>query len=187
MDHGLDFADLQLICSAITDHRAPGGAAREDTWRLGSIWMSGDGPAVDRDGNIFFITGNSDWKSPPPPASDPKLSLQESVVKMSGDAQRVVDYFTPMDMPFLDKGNDLDFGSGGILLIPERDGSSPRLAVAAGKRGEMFLLHRTTSASSMQPPTMFSPCSRLAAAGADSPISSAPTGSGASSAAAKTV
>jgi hypothetical protein len=139
---GWNSQTLEPIGSEITDHRAPGGAAREDTWRLGSIWMSGDGPAVDRDGNIFFITGNSDWKSPPPPASDPKLSLQDSVVKMSGDARRVVDFFTPMDMPFLDKGNDLDFGSGGILLIPERDGSSPRLAVAAGKKGEMFLLDR---------------------------------------------
>ena len=139
---GWNSQTLEPIGSAITDHRAPGGAEREDTWRLGSIWMSGDGPAVDRDGNIFFITGNSDWKSPPPPVSDPKLSLQDSVVKMSGDAQRVVDFFTPMDMPSLDKGNDLDFGSGGILLIPERDGSSPRLAVAAGKKGEMFLLDR---------------------------------------------
>ena len=58
--------------------------------------------------------------------------------------------------PPSDKGNDLDFGSGGILLIPKRDGSSPRLAVTAGKKGEMFLLIATT-ASSMQPPTMFSP------------------------------
>ena len=139
------------------------------------------------DGNIFFITGNSDWKNPPPPASDPKLALQDSVVKMSGDAQRVVDFFTPMDMPSLDKGNDLDFGSGGILLIPERDGSSPHLAVAAGKKGEMFLLDRDNLGKFDATPTMFSPCSRLAAAGADNPISSAPTGSGASSAAAKTV
>jgi hypothetical protein len=140
---GWDSQTLEPIGTAITDHRAKGGAARDDTWRLGSVWMSGNGPAVDRDGNIFFITGNSNWESPPPQASDPNLSLPESVVKMSGDVQRVVDYFTPMDMPSLDKaGNDLDFGSGGILLIPERDGSSLRLAAAAGKKGEMFLLDR---------------------------------------------
>jgi hypothetical protein len=140
---GWDSQSLKPIGSAITDRRTPGGAAREDTWRLGSVWMSGDGPAVDADGNIFLITGNSNWRSAPPPTSDPKLSLQDSVVKMTGDVQRVVDYFTPMDMPSLDKtGNDLDFGSGGILLIPELDGSSPRLAVAAGKKGEMFLLDR---------------------------------------------
>ena len=64
-------------------------------------------------------------------------------MKMPGDLQRVADYFTPMDMPSLDDmGNDLDFGSGGILLIPQFDGASPRLAVAAGKKGEMFLLDR---------------------------------------------
>jgi hypothetical protein len=140
---GWDSQTLKPLGSAITDHRPPGGGVREDTWRLGSIWMSGDGPAVDTDGNIMFITGNSDWKNPPPPASDPKLALQESVVKMSGDLQGVVDYFTPMDMPSLDKqGNDLDFGSGGILLIPERGAASPQMAVAAGKKGDMFLLDR---------------------------------------------
>jgi hypothetical protein len=140
---GWDTQTLKPIGSAITDHRAPGGAVREDTWRLGSIWMSGDGPAVDVDGNILFITGNSDWKTPPPPASAPNLALQDSAVKMSGDLQHVVDYFTPMDMPSLDRmGNDLDFGSGGIMLIPAHDGSSPQLAVAAGKKGDMFLLDR---------------------------------------------
>ena len=60
---------------------------------------------------------------------------------MSGDLQGVVDYFTPMDMASLDKqGNDLDFGSGGILLIPERGAASPHMAVATGKKGDMFLL-----------------------------------------------
>lgn len=138
---GWDSQTLKPIAAAITDHRASGGAGFFDTWRLASIWMSGYGPAVDADGNIFFITGNSNWVNPPPPTTDPKLDLRESVVKMNGDVQRVVDYFTPMDMPALDK-SDNDFGSGGILLIPERAGSNLHLAVAAGKKGEMFLLDR---------------------------------------------
>ena len=49
---GWDAQTLQPIGSAITDHRPPGGATPLDTWRLGSIWMSGDGPAVDTDGSF---------------------------------------------------------------------------------------------------------------------------------------
>jgi hypothetical protein len=140
---GLDTQTLKPIGSSITDRRPPGGATRPDTFRLDSIWMSGDGPAIDNEGNAFFITGNSNWRTPPSPISDSKVSLPDSVVKMSADLKQIVDFFTPMDMPALDgNGNDKDFGSGGILLIPEAESSKLHLAVAAGKKGDMFLLNR---------------------------------------------
>jgi hypothetical protein len=37
---------------------------------------------------------------------------------------------------------DNDFGSGGVMLLPYQPGSRPRLATAAGKVGQLFLLDR---------------------------------------------
>jgi outer membrane protein assembly factor BamB len=123
----------------ITDHRA----STVNNYYLSSIWMSGSGPAVDESGNLYFITGNSrPDNDQSPPSIDPKLNLQESIVKMDAKLGGVLDYFTPSDLRVLDKG-DLDFGSGGILLIPGgREPAPQHLVAAAGKSGEMFLLDR---------------------------------------------
>jgi len=43
-------------------------------------------------------------------------------------------------VPALDK-KDSDFGSGGVLLLPDQTESSAALAVAAGKVGQMYLLN----------------------------------------------
>jgi hypothetical protein len=37
---------------------------------------------------------------------------------------------------------DVDLGSGGVLVVPDQGGPVPRLAVAGGKDGNMFLLNR---------------------------------------------
>jgi hypothetical protein len=48
----------------------------------------------------------------------------------------VVDYFTPSDQQALDD-NDLDLGSGGVLILPNSVGSTvyPHLLISAGKEG----------------------------------------------------
>ena len=53
-------------------------------------------------------------------------------MEVSGDLTRVIGYFTPASVNDLDEA-DLDFGSGGVLLLPDQKGSRPHLAVAAGK------------------------------------------------------
>jgi hypothetical protein len=52
----------------------------------------------------------------------------------------VLDLFTPSDQAQLD-AEDQDFGSGGVLVLPDQPGSIPHLAVAAGKVGTMFLMN----------------------------------------------
>lgn len=104
---------------------------------LSSIWMSGYGPAADDSGNILFVTGNSD---PSGTTYDGITNIQESAIKVSPDLTTVLDLFTPSNVAHLDQ-NDLDFGSGGLMVLPDQPGSIPHLAVAAGKAGSMFLMN----------------------------------------------
>lgn len=104
---------------------------------LSSIWMSGSGPASDDSGNVVSVTGNSD---PSGTTYDGVTSIQHSVIKMSPDLSRLVDLFTPYNWPALDE-NDTDFGSGGVMVLPDQSGSIPYLAVAAGKAGNLFLMN----------------------------------------------
>jgi hypothetical protein len=104
------------------------------TFFLSDIWMAGYGISADTNGTVFFVTGNSDrtgntWSA--------AANLEESVVKLSGDLSRVDDYFTPagkFGYSALD-AKDLDFGAGGVMLLPPQAGTVPLLAVAAGKVG----------------------------------------------------
>ncbi len=102
---------------------------------LSSIWMSGYGPATDDAGNILFVTGNSDAGT-----YDGVTSIQESVVEVSNTLTTVLDIFTPANQESLDAEDD-DFGSGGVMVLPDQPGPIPHLAVAAGKNGKMFLMN----------------------------------------------
>jgi hypothetical protein len=103
---------------------------------LSSIWMSGYGVAADESGNLYFATGNSAATS-----YDGVNNIQESVVKVSPDLSKVVDLFTPSNVGSLDI-DDMDFGSGGVMLLPLQNPPLTHLAAAAGKDGRMFLLNR---------------------------------------------
>jgi hypothetical protein len=101
----------------------------------GGIWQAGGGPAVDASGNIYFATGNGTFD-----ANTGGGDYGDSVVKLS-TAASVVDYFSPHDQAELD-ANDIDLGSAGVLLLPDQSGLNPRLLIAAGKAGTIFLCNR---------------------------------------------
>lgn len=106
---------------------------------LSSIWMSGYGPAADSSGNVYFVTGNSDYSGT---TYNGVTNIQESVVKVSPDLTQLLSIFTPSDVGSLDQGDE-DFGSGGVLLLPLLSSSVP-LAAAAGKDGTMYLLDQNS-------------------------------------------
>jgi hypothetical protein len=112
-------------------------ATAPDDYFLSAIWMSGYGPAADDSGNILFVTGNSD---PSGTTYDGVTDIQESVIKVSSDLTTVLDLFTPDNVAYLDE-NDMDFGAGGVMVLPDQPGSIPHLAVAAGKVGSMFFMN----------------------------------------------
>ncbi len=102
---------------------------------LSSIWMSGYGPAADDSGNVLFVTGNSQYQT-----YDGVTNIQESVVKVSPTLSSVLDLFTPNNQDTLDL-DDWEIGAGGVMVLPDQPGSTPHLAVAAGKDGRMFLMN----------------------------------------------
>lgn len=108
-----------------------------DSFFLSSIWMSGYAPATDDAGNVLFVTGNSDYSGT---TYDGVTNIQESVVKVTPTLTGVLDLFTPDDQASLDEF-DTDFGSGGVLVLPDQPGAIPHLAVAAGKNGNMYLMN----------------------------------------------
>jgi len=111
-------------------------ATSPDGFFLSSIWMSGYGPAVDDAGNILFVTGNSD---PSGTTYDGSTNIQESVVKVSSTLTSAEGIFTPDNQSSLDQ-EDGDFGSGGVLVLPDQPGALAHLAVAAGKDGNMYFM-----------------------------------------------
>lgn len=106
-------------------------------YELSSIWMTGFAPAIDAGGNVFVVTGNGAF-------SPAQHNWGESVLKLPASLSRVASYFTPQDFNALN-GNDTDFGSGGVMLLPPVAGqSAPPLAVAMGKASELYLLNQTS-------------------------------------------
>jgi hypothetical protein len=91
------------------------------------IWQSGQGLVVDSSGNIFVSCGNGTVN----PAAG---QYGESVLRISPTGQ-VLDYFIPNNYQQLENG-DIDFGSGGPLLIP-----GTRTLVSADKEGKIFFLN----------------------------------------------
>jgi hypothetical protein len=93
---------------------------------LGSIWMSGFGPAADDDGNIYFATGNGPYDG----HGDLGMAVVRAPEDLSLDA---VDSFSPASGPS-DSAGDRDLGSGGVLLFPDANGvAHSKLLIQGGK------------------------------------------------------
>jgi centrosomal CEP192-like protein len=99
------------------------------------IWQSGGGLAADSVGNIYFSTGNGGFD-----ANTGGRDYGDSFVKISPSGV-VLDYFTPYDQATM-SATDSDLGSGGVLLLPDQPGATPRLVGSAGKTGTIYLVNR---------------------------------------------
>jgi hypothetical protein len=108
-----------------------------DNFFLTSVWMSGFGLAASPTGDIYFVTGNSDYSGT---TINSVTNVAESVVQMSSDLSTVKSVFTPDNAVSLEN-EDGDFGSGGVTLLPTQSGAASNLAVAAGKDGNMYFLN----------------------------------------------
>jgi hypothetical protein len=98
----------------------------------GAIWMSGGGPVVDGDGNLYVMTA-VDANSFAPGYNDAFLKLSPSLLPL--------DYFTPSNNDYL-LLNDADLGSGAPMILPDNSTSSPHLILGGGKDGILYLVNR---------------------------------------------
>jgi hypothetical protein len=115
----------------------PGGSA-------GSIWMSGNGPAADNNGNLYMTTANGTFDTNLNGQGFPQWGdFGNSVLKISPGSGSLfpVDYFTTNNQNYLNQ-KDLDIGAGGVLLLPDQPGQNPHLLVHAGKDGTIYLINR---------------------------------------------
>jgi len=94
------------------------------------IWMSGQAPNVDSNGNIYVTVGNG--------TVDPSGDYGESFLKLtpSNATMQVTSYFIPYNWQALNN-SDIDLGDAGMLLIP---GTS--LGISGGKAGVLYLVNR---------------------------------------------
>jgi hypothetical protein len=98
------------------------------------IWMSGAAPAADANGNIYIATSNGPW--------DGTSDWGDSILKLGPPANGtfpVLDYFTPYKQATLE-ADDIDVGSGGIVLLPPL-ASGEQLLAQQGKAGTIVLLN----------------------------------------------
>ena len=102
---------------------------------LSSVWAGGYALAADRNGSIYFATGNGEFNG-----NTGGSFWGDTVLRLSSSLT-VQDYFTPHDQSLLNQ-NDLDLGGGGPMLLPPQAGAFPRLLVEEGKERVLFLIDR---------------------------------------------
>ena len=94
------------------------------------IWMSGQAPNVDTNGNIYVTVGNG--------SVDANNDYGESFLKLvpTNGTMQLASYFIPYNYAALNSG-DVDLGDAGMLLIP-----GTTLGISGGKAGVLYLVNR---------------------------------------------
>ncbi len=100
--------------------------------RGGGIWMGGQAPSVDDEGNIYIATGNGVTGQ----AGNPNDTINRAVslVKLTPEL-KVIDFFTPANYEYLNTA-DKDYGINGPLLIP-----GTNLSLSGSKDGGLYLVN----------------------------------------------
>ncbi len=99
----------------------------------GGIWMAGQGPSADVDGNLYIITGNGTFD-----AHKGGMNYGQAILKLVPEEKsfRVASWFTPYNYDYLNS-IDADLGASGALLIPDTN-----LVLGGGKGGTFYLVDR---------------------------------------------
>ena len=101
----------------------------------GGIWMGGAAPAADSANALYISTGNGtmDHDSNVTPNTD----LGDSVVKLTTSSGLTLsDWFSPFNQSDLES-QDIDLGSGGVLLLPDQSPGPAHLLVTGGKERQI--------------------------------------------------
>jgi hypothetical protein len=92
----------------------------------GSIWQSGQAPAVDDQGNLYVVTANGTW--------DGTSNFGESFLKFDPNL-KLLDWFTPSNHIYLDS-IDADLDASGAMLVPDS-----HEVMDGGKQGVLYIVN----------------------------------------------
>lgn len=137
---GYNPANLQQLPNYVFNSTPNGNTAQFGSIAgRGGIWGGGAGLAVDGNGNLYFGTGDGNFTAFPNTAG---TEYGDSIIKLStGGGLSVADYFTPYNQSYF-RSNDLDVGSGGVVVLPDQPGSDPHLLIGGGKPQAAYLINR---------------------------------------------
>ena len=112
----------------------------------GALWSAGGGMAADSTGNIYALVANGTFDTTLDAGGFPlQGDYGNAFIKLSSAAPlQVTDYFD-MDNTVNESSNDVDLGSGGLMLLPDQTDSMGvvrQLAVGAGKDGHLYVINR---------------------------------------------
>ncbi len=100
--------------------------------QAGGIWQAGQGPAADASGYVYVQTGNGDTDLP-----SGGQNASEAMVRLT-PGLKLFDWFVPYNYASLN-GGDLDFASGGVLLLP-----GTNLVLGGGKFSTIYVTKQTS-------------------------------------------
>jgi hypothetical protein len=100
---------------------------------MGGIWQSGNGPAADDQGNVYFLSGNGRFQST---AGRPDLANAFVKLANSDGSLQLVDWYTPPSREVL-AACDLDLGSSGPTVL-----QAAGKLLGVGKSGILYVLDK---------------------------------------------
>jgi outer membrane protein assembly factor BamB len=124
--HDLSFQTAFITSKNFNPHREPYACDHPND--AAGIWQGGGGLTADRDGNVYFLSGDG--------KADPNNDqFGDSFIKLTPTGSLLVpSVFVPSNADTMAK-HDADFGAGGALSIPGTD-----LIIGGGKPGYLYLL-----------------------------------------------
>jgi hypothetical protein len=108
------------------------------------VWASGAGMPIDNGGaggRMFLATGNGTYATYPPLNASSEFGNSVVAFDLSNGGLKATDAFTSFNQAWL-TSQDLDLGSGGILMLPDQQGTHPHILVQGGKQGRIVVLNR---------------------------------------------
>jgi hypothetical protein len=94
---------------------------------LGGVWMSGQGPCADDNGNVYLKVGNGDVD-----IQSGGTDLGESLLRLT-PTLAVADWFVPYDFADLN-ATDLEVGASGVVLLQKE-----HLIVSGSKKSKIYV------------------------------------------------
>jgi Ricin-type beta-trefoil lectin domain-like len=133
------YSESNLAQTSVIDF-APNGSEA-------ALWNAGAGPAADTLGNLYVALANGTFDTTLTASGFPSgADYGNAVAKLALQSGKlnVLDYWTMYNSDN-ESNDDVDLGSGGLMVLPDQvdsTGKTRHLAVAAGKDTNLYLVDR---------------------------------------------